>query len=250
MRLANRVAIVTGASRGIGQAVAEAFARQGARVIVVGAHDPQAAEETVEALRRGGAEAMLYMADVSVASQVEALVAAVHTRFGRIDILVNNAGVIETGPLSEISDERWQRVIQTHLTGAFACTRAVAPIMTAQRAGRIINVTAPSALHGSRFGVTDYATAKGGIIAFTRNAAVELAPAGVTVNCVLPVAQTRMVDALLAYRNISLERYLRGFPLGRMPTLEEVAGVFVFFASDDAAMITGQMLAVDGGLSA
>jgi NAD(P)-dependent dehydrogenase (short-subunit alcohol dehydrogenase family) len=249
MRLPGKVAIITGGSRGIGRAVALAFAREGARVAVVGVSDPQALAQVANEIIAQGRESYALSADVSQRAEVERCVQQVLERWGKIDILVNNAGIIHPAPLEEISEAQWQRTLAVHLTGTFHCTQAVIPAMKALGGGKIINVAAPSALSGS-FGVADYAAAKGGIIAFTRNAASELKAHNIQVNCISPVAYTRMTEALIAFRRQQLSE--QGAPVGqrKRPPPEAVAPSFVFFACADSDWVTGQVLAVDGGLTA
>lgn len=248
MRLENKVAIVTGASRGIGRAVALQFAKEGANVAVWAANDEAAAREVVDAVRGLGRNTRLVMADVSRRSEVDGAVREVIEDLGRIDILVNNAGVINPSDFWDISEEQWDRVIGVHLKGTFNCARAVAKHMMERRSGKIINVTAPSALRGSA-GVADYASAKGGIVSLTKAAARELAPFRINVNCVCPVARTRMTDRLMEFRHMKLEEHAARYPLGWFAEPEEVAPAFVFFACRDSDYVTGQVLAIDGGLT-
>jgi NAD(P)-dependent dehydrogenase (short-subunit alcohol dehydrogenase family) len=252
MRLHDKVAIITGGSRGIGRAVAVTFAREGAKVAVVGVSDQQALTEVaheIAALGKTGQEALALRTDVSQQVEVERLVQQVSERWGRIDILVNNAGIIHPSKLEEISATQWSATLAVHLTGTFLCTQAVLPVMKAHGGGKIINVAAPSALRGS-FGVADYAAAKGGIIAFTRNAASELKAHNIQVNCISPVAETRMTEALFAFRRQHLSEPVATFGQARRAEPEAVAPAFVFFACADSDYITGQVLAVDGGLTA
>ncbi len=173
LRLQNQVAIITGGSRGIGRAVALAFAREGARVAIAAVEDREALENVENEIIAAGADAMAVLANVARRGDVDRLVQSVIAKWGRIDILINNAGVLRLAPLENISEERWDETLAVHLKGTFNCTQAVLPFMKQQRKGKIINIAAPSALRGS-YGVADYAAAKGGIIAFTRNAASEL----------------------------------------------------------------------------
>lgn len=249
MRLREKVALITGGSRGIGRAVALAFAREGARVAIVGVSDEHAlAQVAQEAISIGG-DALALRADVRQRGEVDHVVQQVLGRWGRIDILVNNAGILHPSRLEEISEGQWHATLAVHLTGTFHCTQAVVPGMRAQGGGKIINVAAPSALRGS-FGVADYAAAKGGVIAFTRNAASELKPYNIQVNCISPVAETRMTEALFAFRRQHLSEPLATFGQARRAEPEVVAPAFVFFACADSDYITGQVLAVDGGLTA
>lgn len=248
MVLKNRVAIITGASRGIGRAVALRFAQEGADVLVVAVQDLKEAEAVRDEIRAHGRRALACLADVSSRIEVEQMARAAVENLGKVDILVNNAGIIHPVPLLELPEDQWDRTLAVHLKGTFNCTQVVGAAMREKGYGRIINVTAPAALRATA-GVADYASAKGGIIALTRAAAKELAPHGITVNCVLPVAETRMTDALKAFRGPSQKPDDSRFPLGRYPTLEEVAEAFVFFASEASRAVTGQVLAVDGGVT-
>ncbi|HKA54894.1 MAG TPA: SDR family NAD(P)-dependent oxidoreductase, partial [Candidatus Binatia bacterium] len=160
MRLLGKAALVTGGSRGIGRAVALAFAREGARVAVVGVSDQQALAQVAQEIAALGRDALTFTADVSQRAEVEMVVQQLLARWGRLDVLVNNAGIIRPSRLEEISEVQWQTTLAVHLTGTFYCTQAVVPAMKAQGGGKIINVAAPSALRGS-FGVADYAAAKG-----------------------------------------------------------------------------------------
>jgi NAD(P)-dependent dehydrogenase (short-subunit alcohol dehydrogenase family) len=249
MRLLDRIAVVTGGSRGIGRAVALAFAREGARVAVAGAHDPAALARVVDEITAHGKDAFALTADVSQRAQVDRMVQQVLERWGRLDVLVNNAGIIHPTRLEEIGETQWQETLAVHLTGTFHGIQSVVPVMRAQGGGKIINVAAPSALRGS-FGVADYAAAKGGIIALTRNAASELKPYNIQVNCISPVAETRMTDVLFAFRRQHLGEPVATFGNAKLVTPEVVAPAFVFFACADADYISGQILAVDGGLTA
>ncbi|HJU27773.1 MAG TPA: SDR family NAD(P)-dependent oxidoreductase [Candidatus Binataceae bacterium] len=247
-KLGGKVALITGASRGIGRSVAEAFAREGAKLFLTGRVDREALEGALgDLVRTGEADGGLF--DVSRYDEVKRLADAIGERYGALDIVVNNAGNIEPAPLLEITPEQWERTIGTHLGGTFYCTvEMVRRFMAPKRRGKIINVTAPSAVRGS-YGVADYASAKAGIIAFTRNAARELLPLNIQVNAVLPVARSRMTDALAQYhsRFVGEESAAR---LSALPSPEVVVPPFIFFASGDSDYVTGQVLAADGGLTA
>ncbi|MBI4289359.1 MAG: 3-oxoacyl-ACP reductase FabG [Chloroflexi bacterium] len=251
MRLKGKVAIVTGSSRGIGKAVAIQFAREGAHVAVVASRDATAAEKVGNAIKDAGPSSLagIFMVDVSQRSAVNSMVQQILEKLGRIDILVNNAGIIHPTHLWEIPEEQWDQVIGVHLKGTFNCTQAVIKNMMERKSGKIINVTAPSALRASSAGVADYASAKGGIIAFTKTAAKELASFHINVNCVCPVANTRMTDSLMQFRHATREEHANRYPLGWFAEPEEMAPPFVFFASSDSDYVTGQVLAVDGGLT-
>lgn len=237
-KLDAQVAIVTGSNRGIGRAVALAFAREGARVVVTAAHDQAALQLVEQEISSLGTETLAAVANVSRRAEIDRLVQMVFDRWGRLDILVNNAGVLHLRALEEITEEQWDEVVAVHLKGTFNCTQAVIPIMKQQRKGKIINVAAPSALRAS-FGVADYAAAKGGIISFTRNAANELKAHNIQVNCISPVADTRMTEALTAFRR---EQFGESGAKPGVVSPAAIAPVFVFFAGSDSDCVTGQLL--------
>ena len=248
-KLNGKVALITGASRGIGRSVATGFAREGARLYLVGHTDEGALRQTLDELREAGAEADGGLFDIGRYSDVEKIAQALERRYGTLDILVNNAGTIAPTPLLEITPEQWDRIVRTHLYGTFYCTvEMVRRFLKPKRAGKIVNVTAPSALRGGH-GVADYASAKGGIIAFTRNAARELLPLNIQVNAVLPVARSRMTDALADFH----ARFSGEDSAGRLRNLappDAVLPVFLFLASSDSDYVTGQVIGADGGLLA
>jgi len=248
MRLRDKVALITGGSRGIGRAVALAFTREGAKVAVVGVSDHHALTQVADEIAALGEAPLALRADVSQKAEVDRLVQQVVARWGRVDILVNNAGILHPRKLAEIGEAQWSATLAVHLTGAFLCTQAVLPVMKAHGGGKIINVAAPSALRGS-FGVADYAAAKGGVIAFTRNAASELKGENIQVNCISPVAETRMTEVLFAFRRQHLSEPVATFGPAKRGEPEAVTPAFVFFACADSDYITGQVLAVDGGLT-
>jgi len=241
-RLREQVAIVTGASRGIGFAVATGFAREGARLVLAAARDRAALDKAAGEIAALGAEVIALLADVSRRGDAERLARASIARWGRIDILVNNAGILRPAPLENISEDQWDETLAVHLKGTFNCTQAVLPFMKQQRRGKIINVAAPSALRGS-YGVADYAAAKGGIVAFTRNAANELRSHNIQVNCVSPTADTRMTAALTEFRraHLGIARRERAFVAP-----EAVAPAFIFFASAESDYVSGQLLEIGG----
>ncbi|MEL6248052.1 MAG: 3-oxoacyl-[acyl-carrier-protein] reductase [Cyanobacteria bacterium J06627_15] len=242
--LQDKVAIVTGSSRGIGKASVLALAAEGASVVVNYARSSAAADEIVAQIEGDGGSAIALQADVSQADQVDALVKGTMDKFGRIDVLVNNAGITRDTLLLRMKPEDWQAVIDLNLTGVFLCTRAVSKIMLKQRSGRIINIASVSGLMGNP-GQANYSAAKAGVIGFTKTVAKELAPRGVTANAVAPgFIATDMTGELPNADDI-----LKYIPLGRFGQADEVAGLVRFLAADPAAAyITGQVMNVDGGM--
>lgn len=244
LRLQDRVAIVTGASRGIGRAIALSLAAEGANVVVNYASSSTAAEQVVAEIVSGGGNALALQADVSKADQVDALLSTVIEKWNRVDILVNNAGITRDTLLLRMKPEEWQAVIDLNLTGVFLCTRAVSKVMLKQRSGRIISITSVAGQMGNP-GQANYSAAKAGVIGFTKTVAKELAPRGITVNAVAPGFITTDMTNNLS----NTEEILKFIPLGRYGQPEEVAGMIRFLAADPAASyITGQVFNVDGGM--
>lgn len=242
-QLEGKVAIVTGASRGIGKATALALAAQGAAVVVNYASSSGAADAVVAEITAMGGQAIAVKADVSQEAAVEAMVAQTIAQFGRIDVLVNNAGITRDTLLLRMKLEDWQAVIDLNLTGVFLCTRAVSKVMLKQKSGRIINITSVAGQMGNP-GQSNYSAAKAGVIGFTRTVARELASRGITVNAVAPgFIATDMTDGLAA------EPILAMIPLNRYGQPEDIAGMIEFLAATPAAgYITGQVFNVDGGM--
>lgn len=248
-KLEGKIALITGASRGIGRSVAQAFAREGAHLFLVGHVDQHALEDAARLARETGANVEAGLFDVGNYDDVCRIAERIAAHFGTLDIVVNNAGTIRPTPLLEISPEQWERVLRTHLYGTFYCSvEMVRRFLAPKRAGKIINVTAPSAIRASS-GVADYASAKGGIIAFTKNAAKELAPLNIQVNAVLPVAQSRMTAALDEYNRTRLGPEAAA-PPRHHPSPDILAATYLFFASANSDYVSGQVLAADGGATA
>lgn len=241
--LDGQTALVTGASRGIGRAVALALAAEGAEVVVNYASSPEAAEAVVAEIQAKGGSAYALKADVSDEASVDDLIKTVLKRSERIDVLVNNAGITRDGLLMRMKTEDWQAVINLNLTGVFLCTRAVTRPMLKQRNGRIINITSVVGLMGNA-GQANYAAAKAGVVGLTRSSAKEMASRGITVNAVAPgFIATDMT------KDLEADSILAAIPLGRFGTPDQVAGTVRFLAADPAAAyITGQVLQVDGGM--
>lgn len=243
-KLRDRVALVTGGSRGIGRAIALALASEGANVAVNYASSSTAADEVVAEITNAGGHAIALQADVSKAESVDNLINAVMEKWGRIDVLVNNAGITRDTLLMRMKPEDWQAVIDLNLTGVFLCTRAVTKIMLKQKAGRIINIASVAGQMGNP-GQANYSAAKAGVIGFTKTIAKELASRSITVNAVAPgFISTDMTKDLK-----NTEEILKFIPLSRYGKPEEVAGLVRFLAADPAASyITGQAINIDGGM--
>lgn len=246
MDLAGKVAVVTGSSRGIGRAIALRLAQDGARVVVNYRNDEQAANSVVEQIRAGGGESISVQADVSQVADAQALIAAAKNAFDRVDILVNNAGTTRDTLLMRMSEDDWDIVIDTNLKGTFNCIKAVSRQMMRQRYGRIVNVTSVAGISGNA-GQANYASAKAGLIGLTKTVAKELGGRQITCNAIAPglVATDLTADLPQGLVDQAIDRT----PLGRTGTPEEMAAAVAFLASDEAGYITGQVLAVDGGLA-
>jgi 3-oxoacyl-[acyl-carrier protein] reductase len=246
MRLKDKKAIITGAGRGIGRAVAIAFAKEGADVLVNYQSNDAAANEVVDIITKMGRKAIAVKTDVSNYKDVQAMVDRAVNELGGVDIMVNNAGISQPALLLNMTEESWDRIIDIHLKGTFNGTQAAARYMKDKKWGRIINVISTAGLFGT-VGQINYASAKGGIISFTKSAARELGRYNINVNVICPgVTATEMTEKVRTDEKLKAT-YLGRIQLGRFGTPEEIAPAFVFLASDDAAYITGQVLPVDGG---
>ena len=244
--LEGKIALVTGASRGIGRAIALQLAAEGAKIAINFAGNTAKAEEVKAEIESKGGEALLVQANVASSEAVDEMVKKVADTWGKIDILVNNAGITRDGLLMRMKDTDFDDVISTNLKGVYNCTKAVSKLMIKQRSGRIINMASIVAITGNA-GQTNYAAAKAGIIGFSKSAAKEFAARGITVNVVAPGFIETDMTAVLS-DNIK-ETMLKDIPLGRVGKPEDIAQAVKFLVSDDAAYITGQVLRVDGGMS-
>lgn len=246
MTFAGRTAVVTGGSRGIGRAVCLELARGGANVALCYAGNETAAQETAAAIEALGAKALAARCDVSDAAQAESLVSQAVEAFGTVDILVNNAGITRDGLLMRMPEADFDAVISANLKGAFLCMKAVARLMIRRKYGRIVNLSSVVGLRGNA-GQVNYAASKAGVIGMTKSLAKELASKGVTVNAVAPgFIETDMTAAMQEAARMAVQASI---PMGRPGAAEDVAHAVAFLASEEAAYITGQVLAVDGGMA-
>lgn len=248
MVLKDRVALVTGASSGIGRATAEAMARAGARVAVNYLKNEKGARECVEKIAASGGEAFAVRADVTRSADVAAMVAAARGRWGRVEILVNNAGdLLARRTLGEMTEEYFDQILALNLKSAFLCAKAVWEEMAARRSGTIINMTSIAARNGGGPGAAAYAAAKGGLLTYTKSLARELAPHGIRVNGIAPGVIATPYHERYSSPEL-MQRFVATIPLGRVGTSEEVADVAVFLASDAARYMTGETIEVNGGM--
>jgi len=244
MILKNKVSVITGAARGIGYNIAKKFADQGSDIAIC-----DVSEETLnkakESLDKTGRTVLTDKVDVTNLAEVQAFIQKVLDKFGKIDILVNNAGITRDGLLVRMGEADWDAVLNVNLKGAFNCTKAVAKPMMKQRFGKVVNLASIIGIIGNA-GQANYAASKGGIIAFTKSVAKELAPRNINVNAIAPgFIQTKMTDVLSEENKTTM---LKLIPLGKFGTAEDVADVALFLVSDNSAYITGQVIQVDGGM--
>lgn len=245
MKLKDKIAIVTGAGRGIGRAVALDLAHEGAKVVVNYSRSADAAEQVVHEIVTAGGEAVAMQADVAQSAQVDALVSATLERFGRIDILVNNAGITRDKLILRMTEEDWDAVLDTNLKGAFLCVKAVAPRMVKQKGGIIVNIGSVIGKVGQA-GQVNYSSSKSGLIGLTKSVAKELGSRNIRVNAVAPgYVETDMTQVL---KEEHREAVMKQVPLGRLGRCEDIAQVVTFLCSEAAAYIQGEVISVDGGL--
>lgn len=247
MRFRNRVAVITGAARGIGKAIATRLAAEGASVVIADI-DRAGAEQAAKELEAAGQKAFAYCMDVSDPEQVTTTIQSIVQLFGSIDILMNNAGIVgEECPVFKMSDVQWHRMMDVNLHGVFYCSRAVLPAMLSKKWGRIVNISSVAGKEGVP-NIADYVASKAGAIGFTKGLAKEVARDGITVNCVTPglTDGTEMARSFTAEQRASK---VAKVPMVRMATPEEVAAVAIFLASEEASFVTGAVYDVTGGRS-
>ena len=242
--LSDKVAVVTGASRGIGRAIALALVAQGAKV-VASARNAQALDDLVAEIETQGGEATAVAGDVALESDAARLIEQAVAAYGQIDVLVNNAGITRDGLLLRMKDEDWDAVIDTNLKGAFHCIRAVAKVMSKQRSGRIINISSVVGEMGNA-GQANYCASKAGLLGLTKSVARELARRNITVNAITPgFIVTDMTDGMT---DKARETMTEQIPLGRLGEADDVANAVIFLASEQSSYVTGQVLGVNGGM--
>ena len=246
MKLKDKIALVTGSSRGVGRAVALGLAKQGANVVVNYTSNENAANEVVEIIQSMGGKAIAVKADVAQKAEAENLVNSAIDTFGRLDILVNNAGFTRPSMMIKMTEDQWDQVVDIHLKGAFLCAQAAGLHMKEQKSGKIINVTSVAGIVGT-VGQINYSAAKGGIISMTKSIARELARYNVCANVIsLGIVATDMTEKIRSDEKLK-EIYMNRILLKRFAEADDIAPAFVFLASDESNYITGQLLCVDGG---
>jgi len=246
MKLKDKIALVTGSSRGVGRSVALGFAKQGANLVVNYTSNENAANEVVETIQSMGGKAIAVKADVAQKAEAENLVNSAIDTFGRLDILVNNAGFTRPSMMIKMTEDQWDQVVDIHLKGAFLCAQAAGLHMKEQKSGKIINVTSVAGIVGT-VGQINYSAAKGGIISMTKSIARELARYNVCANVIsLGIVATDMTEKIRSDEKLK-EIYMNRILLKRFAEADDIAPAFVFLASDESNYITGQLLCVDGG---
>ena len=243
MRLKDKVAIITGSARGIGQATAVKFAAEGARVVVCDL-DRKAVDEVVAQITASGGQAVGFTLNVTDKASIAAMVKGVTDKYGRVDVLVNNAGIVDDAMLRKMTDDQFERVIDINLKGTYNCARAVVDIMIAQGAGVILNASSVVGIYGN-FGQTNYAASKFGVIGMAKTWARELGRKGIRANAVCPgFVETTIIKSIPAK---VMQALIDRVPLGRLARPEEIANTYAFLASDEASYINGAVIAVSGG---
>lgn len=246
MIFSGKTVLITGASRGIGRAIALAYAKEGANIVVNYASSPEKAEMVVEEIKALGAEAVAYGCDVSDEAAVELMAETVEKTFHPIDILINNAGITKDGLLIRMKDSDWDQVLDINLKGTYLCTKHFGKRMLKRKSGNIVNVTSVVGLTGNA-GQSNYSASKAGVIGFTKSIAKEFSSRQIRVNAVAPgFIATDMTEKL---SEDVIEAYKKAIPLGRMGTAEDVAKAVLFLSSDQSSYMTGQIITVDGGMT-
>lgn len=243
--LENKIAVVTGGSRGIGRAIALKLASEGADIVVNYTSNSAAADEVVKLVTDLGRKAISVKADVSVSGDIENLIKETESQLGKIDILVNNAGITRDGLLIRMKEQDWDDVLNINLKGVFLATKLIGKKMLKQKSGRIVNVTSVVGIMGNA-GQANYAASKAGVIGFTKSVAKEFASRGITVNAVAPGFIKSDMTAKLSEEVI--DNYSKSIPLGRMGEADDVANLITYLTSEKASYITGQIIQVDGGM--
>jgi 3-oxoacyl-[acyl-carrier protein] reductase len=245
MNLIGKTALVTGSARGLGKAIALKLASLGANIVLNDIASSESLDETAEEFRKAGLKVAVTRGDVRCQDDVKTMISTAVETFGSLDILVNNAGITRDKPMAMMSEEDWDSVLDINLKGAFLCTKLATKQMIKQRYGRIVNIASVAGRYGNK-GQANYSASKAGLIGLTKSTAKEFAPRGITCNAVAPgVIQSKMTDVL---PDEVKQKYLENIPLGRFGAPEDVANVVAFFASDDSAYVTGQVIDIDGGL--
>lgn len=243
--LVNKVAVITGSSRGIGAAIATTLAQQGATVVINHRNSHDSAERVAQAIKAAGGDVSIIQADVSQNDQAQAVIKKTVDTYGQIDILINNAGITRDKLIMQMKAEEWETVLTANLSSAYYCSKAAIRPMLKKRQGRIINIASVVGLAGQA-GQANYAASKAGLIGFTKSLAKEVGSRNITVNAVAPgFIPTTMTESL---SEAIMAEVIKNTPLGRLGTVEDVANAVLFLVSDEASFITGQTLTVDGGL--
>jgi len=245
LSLTGKNALVTGASRGIGRAIAVELAKNGANIAISYVNNKDKAEEVVNEIKRYGVKAIAVKADVSQEEEVLNMVKIVKESIGSIDILVNNAGINRDNLLMRMSTEDWDKVIDTNLKGTYLCSKALIRDMIKKKSGKIINIASVAGVAGN-FGQTNYSASKAGVIGFTKSLAKEVASRGINVNAIAPgLIET---DMTLALKEDIRDSLVKNIPMGRLGTVQDIANIVIFLASEKSNYITGQVINVDGGM--